>query len=156
MPVHIHWRHSFLSGKTGTNILRKVLVPIISNDECLSWHHHKGIDVKLHYEMFCAGHSQGKMDACLVSPSDCCFTFHLITLNLLSAKKVLQTRKLILWENMQWTSFAPVGGLWRTIGGGEGWTVGVSRHHLSRLWLCCGPPAWHLPQGVCHCGLGNG
>ncbi|XP_063879858.1 serine proteinase stubble-like isoform X2 [Scylla paramamosain] len=52
-------------GKTGTNILRKVLVPIISNDECLSWHHHKGIDVKLHYEMFCAGHSQGKMDACL-------------------------------------------------------------------------------------------
>ncbi|XP_045625527.1 brain-specific serine protease 4 isoform X3 [Procambarus clarkii] len=52
-------------GKTGTNILRKVMVPIITNDECLSWHHRKGIDVKLHYEMFCAGHSQGKMDACL-------------------------------------------------------------------------------------------
>lgn len=55
------------AGKTGTNILRKVMVPIITNDECLSWHHRKGIDVKLHYEMFCAGHSQGKMDACLVS-----------------------------------------------------------------------------------------
>lgn len=52
-------------GKTGTNILRKVMVPIISNEECLRWHHHKGIDVKLHFEMFCAGHSQGKMDACL-------------------------------------------------------------------------------------------
>ncbi|XP_037788197.1 transmembrane protease serine 9-like isoform X3 [Penaeus monodon] len=52
-------------GKTGTNILQKVMVPIISNDECLRWHHHKGIDVKLYQEMFCAGHSEGKMDACL-------------------------------------------------------------------------------------------
>lgn len=52
-------------GKTGTNILRKVMVPIISNEECLRWHHYKGIDVKLHFEMFCAGHSEGKMDACL-------------------------------------------------------------------------------------------
>ncbi|KAF2366445.1 Serine proteases trypsin domain [Trinorchestia longiramus] len=52
-------------GKTGTNILRKVTVPIIDNQECLRWHHLKNIDVKLHYEMFCAGHSQGKMDACL-------------------------------------------------------------------------------------------
>ncbi|XP_068206840.1 trypsin-1 isoform X2 [Palaemon carinicauda] len=52
-------------GKTGTNILRKVMVPIIDNEECLRWHHHKGIDVKLHFEMFCAGHSEGKMDACL-------------------------------------------------------------------------------------------
>lgn len=42
------------------------MVPIISNDECLRWHHHKGIDVKLYQEMFCAGHSEGKMDACLV------------------------------------------------------------------------------------------
>ncbi|XP_047740500.1 serine protease filzig isoform X4 [Hyalella azteca] len=52
-------------GKTGTNILRKVMVPIIDNQECLRWHHLKNIDVKLHYEMFCAGHAQGKMDACL-------------------------------------------------------------------------------------------
>ncbi|XP_042223111.1 brain-specific serine protease 4-like isoform X4 [Homarus americanus] len=52
-------------GKTGTNILQKVLVPVISNDDCLRWHHHKGIDVKLHFEMFCAGHSEGEMDACL-------------------------------------------------------------------------------------------
>lgn len=34
------------------------------------WHHLKNIDVKLHYEMFCAGHAQGKMDACLVSCMD--------------------------------------------------------------------------------------
>ena len=57
----------FPSGKTGTNILRKVEVPIIDNEECLRWHHHKGIDVKLYSEMFCAGHPQGQMDACLVS-----------------------------------------------------------------------------------------
>lgn len=58
------------TGKTGTNILRKVLVPIINNEECLRWHHFKGIDVKLHFEMFCAGHSEGKRDACLVSDCD--------------------------------------------------------------------------------------
>lgn len=57
----------FPIGKTGTNILRKVEVPIIDNEECLRWHHHKGIDVKLYSEMFCAGHPQGQMDACLVS-----------------------------------------------------------------------------------------
>jgi len=52
-------------GKTGTNILHKVLVPIIKNDECIRWHEDKNILVQLHDEMFCAGHKRGKMDACL-------------------------------------------------------------------------------------------
>lgn len=52
-------------GKTGTNILHKVLVPIIKNEQCINWHEEKNILVQLHSEMFCAGHEQGKMDACL-------------------------------------------------------------------------------------------
>jgi len=52
-------------GKTGTNILHKVLVPIIKNEDCIRWHEDKNILVQLHQEMFCAGHKRGKMDACL-------------------------------------------------------------------------------------------
>jgi len=52
-------------GKTGTNILHKVLVPIIENDRCRAWHRDKAIQVQLHEEMFCAGHKGGKQDACL-------------------------------------------------------------------------------------------
>uniref|UniRef100_A0A0A9WT28 Plasma kallikrein n=2 Tax=Lygus hesperus TaxID=30085 RepID=A0A0A9WT28_LYGHE len=52
-------------GKTGTNVLRKAVVPILSDEECLEWHRHKNIRVELHKEMFCAGHSDGHMDACL-------------------------------------------------------------------------------------------
>lgn len=52
-------------GKTGTNILRKAVVPILTDAECLRWHRHKNIRVELHKEMFCAGHSDGRMDACL-------------------------------------------------------------------------------------------
>jgi len=52
-------------GKTGTNILHKVLVPVIDNEECIDWHEDKNIIVQLHNEMFCAGHKKGKMDACL-------------------------------------------------------------------------------------------
>jgi len=52
-------------GKTGTNLLQKVYVPIIDNRRCFIWHEHKDIILELHDEMFCAGHQQGKMDACL-------------------------------------------------------------------------------------------
>ena len=54
-------------GKTGTNLLQKVYVPIINNRVCYVWHELKDIILELHDEMFCAGHEQGKMDACLVS-----------------------------------------------------------------------------------------
>ncbi|XP_049953288.1 serine proteinase stubble [Schistocerca serialis cubense] len=52
-------------GKTGTNILQKATVPILSDEECLKWHEHKNINLELYSEMFCAGHSDGHMDACL-------------------------------------------------------------------------------------------
>ncbi|XP_054257926.1 serine protease 27 [Macrosteles quadrilineatus] len=52
-------------GKTGTNILQKAFVPILSDEKCVIWHKHKRIKVELHEEMFCAGHSDGHMDACL-------------------------------------------------------------------------------------------
>ena len=34
-------------GKTGTNILHKVLVPIIKNQECIRWHEDKNILVQV-------------------------------------------------------------------------------------------------------------
>ncbi|CAB4066967.1 unnamed protein product [Lepeophtheirus salmonis] len=52
-------------GKTGTHLLHKVLVPIIENEQCKHWHREKSIAVQLHDEMFCAGHEEGQMDACL-------------------------------------------------------------------------------------------
>ncbi|KAG8286308.1 Belongs to the peptidase S1 [Homalodisca vitripennis] len=54
-----------IAGKTGTNILQKAFVPILPDEKCLIWHKHKRILVELHEEMFCAGHSDGHMDACL-------------------------------------------------------------------------------------------
>ena len=50
-------------------MLQKVYVPIIHNRMCFNWHELKDIILELHDEMFCAGHEQGKMDACLVSIS---------------------------------------------------------------------------------------
>jgi len=55
------------AGKTGTNILQKAMVPILRDDECLKWHEQKNIHLELYSEMFCAGHRDGHMDACLVS-----------------------------------------------------------------------------------------
>ena len=34
-------------GKTGTNILHKVLVPIVKNEECIKWHEDKNIIVQV-------------------------------------------------------------------------------------------------------------
>ena len=45
--------------------LYQVLVPIINNRKCRKWHKEKAIAVQLHGEMFCAGHREGKRDACL-------------------------------------------------------------------------------------------
>jgi hypothetical protein len=41
-------------GKTGTNILHKVLVPIIPNDECITWHEDKNIMVQVRVERWCS------------------------------------------------------------------------------------------------------
>nr|XP_023028357.1 serine protease 30-like [Leptinotarsa decemlineata] len=49
----------------GTNVLRSATVPILDIRECMAWHKIKRITVDLHHEMLCAGHENGKHDACL-------------------------------------------------------------------------------------------
>ena len=79
-----------VEGKTGTNILNKVPVPVINNNECLEWHRQKNIDLKLYGEMMCAGHQDGLMDACLVSTV--VSTHHKVGVNSHSAICWLQPR----------------------------------------------------------------
>ncbi|XP_030080953.1 uncharacterized protein LOC111597662 [Drosophila hydei] len=52
-------------GHAGTNMLQVASVPIISTLDCVRWHESKQISVEIKSEMFCAGHSDGHMDACL-------------------------------------------------------------------------------------------
>ena len=42
-------------GKTGTNILHKVLVPIVKNEECIKWHEDKNIIVQVSSPCFKLG-----------------------------------------------------------------------------------------------------
>ncbi|KAL0859125.1 hypothetical protein ABMA27_010961 [Loxostege sticticalis] len=53
------------NGHTGTNLLRAATVPILSKEQCITWHQSKQISVEIHSEMICAGHSDGHQDACL-------------------------------------------------------------------------------------------
>ncbi|XP_032525299.2 serine protease 27 [Danaus plexippus] len=53
------------NGHTGTNLLRSATVPILSTEQCITWHQSKQISVEIHSEMICAGHSDGHQDACL-------------------------------------------------------------------------------------------
>ncbi|XP_017772424.1 PREDICTED: prostasin [Nicrophorus vespilloides] len=50
---------------SGTNVLRSASVPILSIEECISWHKTKQIKVELHDDMLCAGYEDGRQDACL-------------------------------------------------------------------------------------------
>ncbi|XP_055698302.1 serine proteinase stubble [Phlebotomus papatasi] len=59
------WGKTEASTGTGTSILRTASVPIISLTECVAWHESKNINVELYNEMLCAGHLDGRMDACL-------------------------------------------------------------------------------------------
>ncbi|XP_022233311.1 plasminogen [Drosophila obscura] len=52
-------------GHAGTNMLQVASVPIITTFDCIRWHESKQINVEIKAEMFCAGHSDGHMDACL-------------------------------------------------------------------------------------------
>ncbi|VEN35158.1 unnamed protein product [Callosobruchus maculatus] len=49
----------------GTNVLRSASVPLLDIQECMKWHTLKKISVDLREDMLCAGHPDGKYDACL-------------------------------------------------------------------------------------------
>ncbi|CAN7981130.1 serine protease 30 [Ixodes scapularis] len=56
---------STLSNRYGTRVLQKVEVPIITRSECEHWHHIRGIRIRIHQEMMCAGYKEGRRDACV-------------------------------------------------------------------------------------------
>ncbi|XP_064470248.1 serine protease 30-like [Ornithodoros turicata] len=56
---------STLSNRYGTRVLQKVEVPIITREECEHWHYIRGIRIKIHQEMMCAGYKEGRRDACV-------------------------------------------------------------------------------------------
>lgn len=59
-------KYVFADSRTGTYILQKVYVPLISDKDCIRWHEEKGITLLLYPEMMCAGYKEGRRDACLV------------------------------------------------------------------------------------------
>lgn len=123
----------FFEGKTGTNVLQKATVPILSDEECLRWHEHKNINLELYSEMFCAGHSDGRMDACLVSVK-------------VEATATVRVGLEVVTDAVCWVA----GGLWRPADRAGGRSLDVGGHHQRGLRLCRGPSAWNLPQGRRH------
>lgn len=56
-----------------SNILQKVDLPLINNDECTAWYKSKGKSVVVSSKQFCAGFENGGKDACRVSGSKLLF-----------------------------------------------------------------------------------
>ena len=50
-----------------SNVLQKVELPLINNDECTIWYRSKGKSVIVSSKQFCAGFEKGGKDACRVS-----------------------------------------------------------------------------------------
>jgi len=50
--------------KKRPKVLQVVDVPLIENTQCETWHHKRGINVKLFPEMLCAGYKKGGKDSC--------------------------------------------------------------------------------------------
>lgn len=48
-------------------MLQHVNVPVIDNNVCEVWHRRRGINIRIHDEMMCAGYEFGGRDACQVS-----------------------------------------------------------------------------------------
>ena len=56
-------------GGRGADVLRKVVVPIISDQQCAASYSAIGYHGPIKEKMLCAGHSHGSMDACQVRGS---------------------------------------------------------------------------------------
>lgn len=50
--------------KLRPKVLQHVAVPVIENAVCETWHRKRGINIRIHEEMMCAGHEFGGRDAC--------------------------------------------------------------------------------------------
>jgi transmembrane serine protease 6 len=67
-PTFLHvCLHSPSKGsKLRPKVLQHVNVPVIENNVCELWHRKRGINIKIHDEMMCAGYEFGGRDACQV------------------------------------------------------------------------------------------
>jgi len=50
--------------KLRPKVLQHVAVPVIENAICETWHRKRGINIRIHDEMMCAGYEFGGRDAC--------------------------------------------------------------------------------------------
>ena len=65
MPTHpLSDRNDAAGSKLRPKVLQHVAVPVIENAVCESWHRKRGINIRIHEEMMCAGHEFGGRDAC--------------------------------------------------------------------------------------------
>ncbi|RWS07349.1 uncharacterized protein B4U79_02049 [Dinothrombium tinctorium] len=58
------WGALQAGSKLRPKVLQHVNVPVIDNNVCEVWHRKKGINIRIHEEMMCAGHEYGGRDAC--------------------------------------------------------------------------------------------
>lgn len=61
-------KYNLLKGsKLRPKVLQHVAVPVVQNSVCEGWHRKRGINIRIHDEMMCAGYEFGGRDACQVS-----------------------------------------------------------------------------------------
>lgn len=58
------WGALEAGSKLRPKVLQNVAVPVIANSVCESWHRKRGINIRIHDEMMCAGYEYGGRDAC--------------------------------------------------------------------------------------------
>ncbi|KAI1280392.1 Serine proteinase stubble [Halotydeus destructor] len=58
------WGALQAGSKLRPKVLQHVAVPVIENPVCEGWHQKRGINIRIHDEMMCAGYEFGGKDAC--------------------------------------------------------------------------------------------
>jgi len=58
------WGALQAGSKLRPKVLQHVNVPVIDNNVCEIWHKKRGINIRIHDEMICAGYQAGNKDAC--------------------------------------------------------------------------------------------
>jgi len=62
----IYFKTTQTGSKLRPKVLQHVNVPVIDNNVCEVWHRKRGINIRIHDEMICAGYEYGGRDACQV------------------------------------------------------------------------------------------